>query len=92
MILIFRHFMNALKDAITLKVIFTDHIMPFNYNLGFPVAQLVKNPPTMLRHEFYPWVGKIPWRREQLPSPVFWPGEFHGLYSSWDHKKSDTTE
>ena len=35
MIVIFRHFMNALKDAITLKVIFTDHIMPFNYNLGF---------------------------------------------------------
>ena len=25
------------------------------------------------------WVGKIPWRRERLPIPVFWPGEFHGL-------------
>ena len=24
--------------------------------------------------------GKIPWRRERLPTPVFWPGEFHGLY------------
>ena len=22
--------------------------------------------------------GKIPWRRERLPTPVFWPGEFHG--------------
>ena len=21
-----------------------------------------------------------------------WPGEFHGLYSSWGHKESDTTE
>ena len=21
-----------------------------------------------------------------LPTPVFWPGEFHGLYRSWDHK------
>ena len=20
------------------------------------------------------------WRRERLPTPVFWPGEFHGLY------------
>ena len=30
---------------------------------------------------FNPWVGKIPWRRERLPTPVFWPGEFHGLYS-----------
>ena len=28
---------------------------------------------------FNPWVGKIPWRRERLPTPVFWPGEFHGL-------------
>jgi len=21
---------------------------------------------------------KMPWRRERLPTPVFWPGEFHG--------------
>ena len=34
------------------------------------------------------WVGKIPWRRERLPTPVFWPGEFHGLYSPWGHKES----
>ena len=25
------------------------------------------------RPEFNPWVGKIPWKRKQLPSPVFWP-------------------
>ena len=37
------------------------------------------------------WVGKIPWRREGLPTPVFWLGEFHGLYNPWGHKKSDTT-
>ena len=30
------------------------------------------------RPGFTPWVGKICWRREWLPSPVFWPGEFHG--------------
>ena len=41
------------------------------------VAQLVKNPPAMRET----WVGKIPWRRERLPTPVSWPGEFHGLYS-----------
>ena len=40
------------------------------------VAQLIKNPPAM----WETWVGKIPWRRERLPTPVFWPGEFHGLY------------
>jgi len=44
------------------------------------------------RPAFDPWVGTIPWRRERLPTPVFWPGEFHGLYSSWGHKESDTTE
>ena len=27
------------------------------------------------------WVGKIPGRRKRLPTPVFWPREFHGLYS-----------
>ena len=32
-------------------------------------------------------VGKIPWRREWLPTPVFWPGEFmdcivHGVAKS----------
>jgi len=39
-----------------------------------------------------PWIGKIPWRRERLPTPVFWPGEFHGLYSPWGHKELDRTE
>ena len=43
------------------------------------------------RHGFNPWVGKIPWG-ERLLTPVFWPGEFHGLYSPWDHKELDTTE
>ena len=28
------------------------------------------------------WVGKIPWKREQLPTPVFWVGEFHGWSQS----------
>ena len=30
---------------------------------------------------FDPWIGKNPWRWERLPTLVFWPGEFHGLYS-----------
>ena len=30
--------------------------------------------------------------RERLPAPVFWPGEFCGLYGQWGHKESDTTE
>ena len=43
------------------------------------------------------WVGKIPGRREQLSTPVFWPGEFHGQrrltgYSPWGLKELDTAE
>ena len=40
------------------------------------------------RPRFNAWVGKIPWRREWQPTPVFLPGEFHGQrslagYSPW---------
>ena len=45
------------------------------------IAQLVKNPPAMQETQFDSWVGKILWRRDRLPTPVLWPGEFHGLYS-----------
>jgi len=39
--------------------------------------------------------GKILWRR--LPTPVFWPGEFHGHrslmgYRPWGRKDLDTPE
>ena len=37
-----------------------------------------------------PWFGKIPWRRERLPIPVFWPRDFHSLYRPWGHKELDT--
>ena len=56
------------------------------------VTQLVKNPPAMQETWVRSWVGKIPWRRERLPTPVFWAGESHGLYSPLGHKESDTTE
>ena len=56
--------------------------------LGFLIAQLVKNLPAIWTTR----VGKIPWRRKRLPTTVFWPGEFHGLYSSWGCKESDTTK
>ena len=34
------------------------------------VAQLVKNLPAMEETWFNSWVGKIPWRRDRLPTPV----------------------
>ena len=33
------------------------------------------------RHEFDPWVGKVPWRSEWHPTPVFLFGESHGQRS-----------
>ena len=43
------------------------------------------------RSGFDPWVGKILWRREWLPTPVFFLGESHRQrslvgYSPQDHK------
>ena len=61
---------------------------PHQYSWSSLVAQLVKNQPAM----WETWVGKIPWRREQLSTLVFWPGEFHGVYSPWGCKEWDTTE
>ena len=40
------------------------------------VAQMVKKKKTCLqckRPGFNPWVGKLPWKRERLPTPVFLP-------------------
>ena len=44
-----------------------------------------------------PWVGKIPWRREWLPTLVLLPAESHEQkslvgYSPWGHRESDTAE
>ena len=43
------------------------------------IAQLVKNPPAMqvTPVQFLSWEDH--WRRDRLPTSVFWPGEFHGL-------------
>ena len=64
---------------------------PLQYSWASLVAQLVIHLQCG-RPGFDHWIGKIPWRREWQPTPVFWPGEFQGLYSPWDHKGLDTTE
>ena len=56
------------------------------------VVQLVKNPPAMKENPVQFLGLEVPWRREQLPTLVFWPEEFHGLYSPWGGKESDMTE
>ena len=65
--------------------------------MGFPVTQMVKNSPAILKT----WVQSLGWedplKKAWLPTPVFLPGELHGQrslvgYSPWGHKESDTTE
>ena len=58
---------------------------------------MVKNPPVTQRPRFNPWVRNILWRRDQLPIPVFSPGEFHGQrslagYTPSVRKEMDRTE
>ena len=54
-------------------------------------AQLVKYPPAM-QETPVPFLGREDsLEKEQLPISVFWPGEFHGLYSPWGHRV-DATE
>ena len=66
--------------------------------MGFPGGSDGKESAcNVKRPGFSPWVGKIPWTRERLPTLVFLPGEFHGQrslagYSPWGHKESDTIE
>ena len=67
------------------------------FRMQAAVVQTGKYPLPRRRGGFDPGVGKIPWRREWLPTSVFLPQEFHGQrslrgYSPWDHKELDTTE
>ena len=68
---------------------------------SFPGGASGKEPTCQYRRckkcGFDPWVGKIPWRREWLPTPVFLPGEFPGQrnlagYCPWGCKELDMTE
>ena len=60
--------------------------------MGFLVAQLVKNQPAMRETWVQSMGWEDPWRRERLPNPVLWPGEFDGMESPWGRKEWDMTE
>ena len=76
------------------KIVFTNNVIydgAFSHLVPALVAQTEKNLPACSSPGFCPWIGKIPWRREWLPTPVFLPGEFHGQrslagYSPWNAK------
>ena len=56
------------------------------------VAQLVKNPPAMQETWVQSLIREDTLEKGKATTPVFWPEEFHGLYSPWGCKESDTTE
>ena len=71
--------------------------LPPLYPLGFPDGSAGKNMPANAGDMVWSWVGKIPWRREWKPTPVFLPWKSHRErnlvgYSLWGRKESDTTE
>ena len=56
-----------------------------------------RGPPAMQEMQCNAWVGKIPWRRKWLPTPVVLPGKSHGQrslagHSPWGHQESDVSE
>ena len=76
----------------------TNFIKSTKERKGFPGSSAGKKSHLQCRRPWFDfWVGKITWRRERLPTPVFLPGESHGQrslagYSPWDHKESGMTE
>ena len=57
---------------------------PLQYSWASLVTQLIKNPPAMQERDLglIPQLGRPNTRIKSLLTPVFWPGEFHGLYMS----------
>ena len=58
---------------------------------------MVKNLPAMQETWLQSLGWEDPWKRERLPTPVFWPGEFHGQRSLEDYsprgcKETDVSE
>ena len=63
------------KNALVLALVVTvpQHLQPHGkfFNSSCKVPQLVKNPLAMQETPVQFLVGKIPWRRDRLPTPVF---------------------
>ena len=87
-----------LKRCILMNKYFWQHII---YIQGFSGGTSCNETTCQCRSHkrtgFVPWVGNIPWKRAWQSTPVFLPGESHGLrtlagYSPQGHKESNMTE
>ena len=82
----------GVKNFFFFQILFLLH-----YLRGFPGGSAGRDSTCNVGDSVSPWVGKIPWRRECQPTPVFLPGAFHGQRSlvgcsPWGHKELGTTE
>ena len=69
-----------------------------SFNLGFPGISDGKEPACNAGDlGSIPESGRLPWKRERQPTPVYLPGDSHGQtspasYSPWGRKELGTTE
>ena len=63
------------------------HFLSFFLNVAQPVKKPAMRETCVL---FLGWKDAL--EKGKVPTPVFWPREFQGLYSPWGHKESDMTE
>ena len=68
------------------------YISQLVFGTGFLGGSMVESTSQCRKHQFDPWVWKMPWRRKWQPTPVLLPGKSHGQrslasYSPWGHKR-----
>ena len=58
------------------------------YLMGFPDSSVGKESTCNARDPgLIPGLGRSTGERKKIPTPVFWPGELHGLYSPWGSQR-----
>ena len=74
-------FTYGIKNSKLVKKDLPKKKLKVNLCQGFPDDSSGKEPESPWgrhrRRGFDPWVGKIPWRSEWQPTPIFLPGESH---------------
>ena len=87
------YFLETLVQFLVGKILWRRDRLPIPVFLGFPCGSAGKESACNAGDlGLIPGLGRSPGWRERLPTPVFWPGEFHGLYSPCGCKESDMTE
>ena len=93
----YRQMLYCLSHIYIFRYILLNTYLIIVFEWCFPGDTSVKEPYWQCRrpkrHGFDPWVGKIPWRKAQQPTPVFLPGKSQGRkslvgYSPWGCRES----